>query len=406
MASKFLLSASLFTQFISAQEYSYIYLDNTDYIANASNVVEASWTDLAPFPGTPLKGFGAHPRIVDDIPFPNTTVYNQSTEVTAITYSIPDSLMSSDGVPLDMDSSWYICQHYFVSTLPDPTHPIDESCGFLPDQCQADLKADLTTSWGKLDPTIPCSGLAFDTIPDSCEETLGMVHADVLGWDSSYFADTETAKILTVDEVSQQSWMIGTGYINTGNETAYYAASNRTYLVVTVFGYNTNVDTANMDTPVAELACLRPSWKAPSVSTSSSTTSSIMTSSATTSSTKMSSITTSSVTTSSTTSTMSAITTSITTNPTIPCVNGTTAEGISGNFLGLCGYSCNFNHCPSDVCICTQSASVALPTPTAIGKAGCPAAGLSSDADYSAYVDLCQFTCSHGYCPTGACVYC
>jgi hypothetical protein len=202
MAFKLLFNAGLFASVIRAQEYSYIYLDNTEYIANASNVVQASWTDLAvafqtpnetnsaaysgfdwtkPFPGTALDGFGAHLRIVDDIPFPNTTVYDQHTEVAAITYSIPNSLMGSDGVPLAMDSSWYICQHYFVSTLPDPTQPIDNSCGFLPKQCQADLKADLTASWGKLDPTIPCSGLAFDTISETCQESLGVVHADVLG---------------------------------------------------------------------------------------------------------------------------------------------------------------------------------------------------------------------------------
>ncbi|KAJ8058601.1 hypothetical protein OCU04_012778 [Sclerotinia nivalis] len=367
MASKFLLSASFLTQVISAQEYSYVYLHNTDYIANASNVVEASWADLAvafqtpsetnsaaysgfdwtkPFPGTPLKGFGAHLRIVNDTPFSNTTVYNQSTEVTAITSSIPDLLMGSDGVPLDMDSSWYICQHYLVSTLPDPTHPNDESCGFLPEQCQADLKADLTTPWGKLDLTIPCSGLALDTIPNSCEENLGMIHADVLGWGSRDFADADTAKLLTVDEVGQESWMIGTGYVDAGIETTYYAASNRTYLVVTVFGYNTNISTAKVETPVAELACLRPSWKASTVSMTitSATNPSTMSSSKT----------------SSTTSTMSATATSIKyfifswiilfiilqlkikSRPTLPfLVHGTTAEGVYANFLGLCRYSCN-----------------------------------------------------------------
>lgn len=77
---------------------------------------------------------------------------------------------------------------------------------------------------------------------------------------TSKLADTATAKTSTVDEVGQYSWMIGTGFSDPNNQTSYYAAYNRTYVVVTVFGHG--ADVSNVADPVAELACLRPTWSA------------------------------------------------------------------------------------------------------------------------------------------------
>ncbi|WQF90403.1 hypothetical protein CDEST_15417 [Colletotrichum destructivum] len=82
-------------------------------------------------------------------------------------------------------------------------------------------------------------------------------------WDLSNLADAATSKIFTFDEVGQCSWTIGTGYSDPLiiNQTSYYAAYNRTYVVVTVFGHG--ADVSNAAEPVAaKLACLRPTWSA------------------------------------------------------------------------------------------------------------------------------------------------
>ncbi|KAJ4398158.1 hypothetical protein N0V85_006355 [Neurospora sp. IMI 360204] len=156
---------------------SYIYFDNTQYLAASSNVVPMSWSTLQaafaspnrsdiaswtgldwtkPYPGSPLSGFTTHLRIADE----------------------------ENGLPKSMHSSWYICQHYYISTLPDPTSDIAHDCSFLPSQCQKDLKASLTKNWGKFkdDPNsnTMCSGWALDYITESCQGTLGRLQQDVL----------------------------------------------------------------------------------------------------------------------------------------------------------------------------------------------------------------------------------
>ncbi|KAK1959915.1 hypothetical protein LY78DRAFT_662881 [Colletotrichum sublineola] len=83
------------------------------------------------------------------------------------------------------------------------------------------------------------------------------------------------------------------------------------------------------------------------------------------------------------------------------CTGGTRAEGFSDGFLGLCSYGCDYNHCPQDVCVCTRSESVAIPAPTGSGH-GCPGTAEPGSSDYAYYADLCDFACSHGYCPDGA----
>lgn len=190
---------------IAASDTAYIYLNNTDYIANSSNVVAASWpaiqagfatpnqSDVANFsgldwtksyPGSTIAGFQAHLRIANDVAFPSTgPAANASTNIAALSYGIPDSLMGSDGLPKGMDSSWFICQHYFISTLPDPTQAVEHDCSFLPAQCQADLKSSLVTQWGayQSDTGSMCGGLTYDVVTPSCQESLGPIRADVLG---------------------------------------------------------------------------------------------------------------------------------------------------------------------------------------------------------------------------------
>ncbi|KAM0425395.1 hypothetical protein ACHAPT_009452 [Fusarium lateritium] len=82
------------------------------------------------------------------------------------------------------------------------------------------------------------------------------------------------------------------------------------------------------------------------------------------------------------------------------CIKGTVADGQSGNYLGLCEYTCNYNYCPSAQCKCTAYGSPISP-PATNGREGCPADGLDGS-----YKGLCSYTCNHGYCPPGACKYC
>ncbi|KAK3334264.1 hypothetical protein B0H65DRAFT_481929 [Neurospora tetraspora] len=178
-------------------DISYIYFDNTQYLAAAYNVVQMSWStlqaafaspnrsDIASFT-RPLSGFTAHLRIADEVRFPPAvTDENVTTNVAALNFGIPPSMRKENGLPKSMHSSWYVCQHYYISTLPDPTSDIAHDCSFLPSQCQKDLKASLTQNWGafKSDPEsgTMCSGWALDTITESCQTTLGRVTADVLG---------------------------------------------------------------------------------------------------------------------------------------------------------------------------------------------------------------------------------
>ncbi|OBR08030.1 Alpha-glucanase [Colletotrichum higginsianum IMI 349063] len=270
---------------IAEDSMSYIFYDNQEFLVNNSNLARISWTEVEaafnhpahvdvasyggldwtkPYPGSPVDGFQAHLRIANDVPWPASFASNETTEVTALTFSIPDSLMDhSKGLPKPMDPSWFICQHYFVSALPDPTEPVDHSCGFLSAECRADMETSLTGGWTKEDPDVPCSALILDPIPVSCQDTLGLVRGDVIAWNSDTFTDQAAAKLVAMDELNPWSWFIGTGGVEEGNSTAYYEASNRTYVIGTVFGYSTSVTDSNKQTPKLSLACLRPEWVPP-----------------------------------------------------------------------------------------------------------------------------------------------
>ncbi|KAH7014504.1 glycosyl hydrolase family 71-domain-containing protein [Microdochium trichocladiopsis] len=87
-------------------------------------------------------------------------------------------------------------------------------------------------------------------------------------------------------------------------------------------------------------------------------------------------------------------------SPTGTCNAGTNADGESGNFSGLCSFTCSYGYCPPGPCKCTSYGTPGTP-PASNGRDGCPAAGLPDS-----YKGLCSYTCNHGYCPEGACRYC
>ncbi|GAB1313122.1 hypothetical protein MFIFM68171_03332 [Madurella fahalii] len=82
------------------------------------------------------------------------------------------------------------------------------------------------------------------------------------------------------------------------------------------------------------------------------------------------------------------------------CNGGTNADGETGNYMGLCNFSCSFGYCPPGPCKCTSYGIPDQPPPTN-GRDGCPLPGLGDS-----YKGLCSFACNHGYCPDTACRYC
>ncbi|KAI7775179.1 hypothetical protein LA080_007166 [Diaporthe eres] len=169
--------------------------------------------------------------------------------------------MDDNGGPKAMDSSWYICQHYCVSTRPDPTHDVDHSCAFLPEACLTDLNASQRKPYRDLGQVRRQHTLFRSTrFPLQNTQSTELKSDEFLGWDHSWLEKPESAKTLVVDQVGQSSWMVGTGFGDSGNTTTYYAASNRTYLVATVFGYSSAVHESKRQVPYASLACLCPGW--------------------------------------------------------------------------------------------------------------------------------------------------
>lgn len=80
------------------------------------------------------------------------------------------------------------------------------------------------------------------------------------------------------------------------------------------------------------------------------------------------------------------------------CVAGTVAPGESGNFIGLCQFTCRYGYCPPGPCVCTEYANKGVSPPPSTGTKGCPLPG-----EGAAYLGLCSFSCDHGYCPNTAC---
>jgi hypothetical protein len=74
-----------------------------------------------------------------------------------------------------------------------------------------------------------------------------------------------------------------------------------------------------------------------------------------------------------------------------------TAGTGSGNYLGLCAFSCQYGYCPESVCTCTSTGTPAE-APASTGVKGVP---LLEEGE--SYLGLCSFSCDHGYCPETAC---
>ncbi|KZL74221.1 hypothetical protein CT0861_01766 [Colletotrichum tofieldiae] len=399
---------------ITEDSMSYIYYDNQEFLVSMPNLAKISWTEVEaafdrpahvdvasyggldwtkPYPGSPVDGFQAHLRIANDVPWPASFATNETTEVTALTFSIPESLMDrSQGLPKPMDPSWFICQHYFVSTRPDPVEAVDHSCGFLSAECRADMELSLTGGWAQEDPDVPCSALILDPIPVSCQDTLGLIRGDVIAWNSDTLTDQATAKLLTVDELNPSSWLIGTGGVVEGNSTAYYEASNRTYIIGTVFGYSPSVMDSNKQAPKLSLACLRPEWVSP---TTPNTTTSAVTP-------YVYPATTAAAATTAEAFTTSSVPPSATSSDSV-CVSGVASPNRSnGNFDELCSFSCEYGYCPPTACQCLEYSDTPKTAPDANGADGCPLEGVTDDD----FAHLCSFACKRGTCPKSTCRSC
>ncbi|KAJ5165678.1 Glycoside hydrolase family 71 [Penicillium coprophilum] len=75
------------------------------------------------------------------------------------------------------------------------------------------------------------------------------------------------------------------------------------------------------------------------------------------------------------------------------CIRGTA----KGNFKGICEFTCSYGYCPLGACGCLElGPPKKLPKPT--GIKGYPIAG-----EGSSYIGLCDFACNYGYCPPEAC---
>ncbi|EAW20625.1 uncharacterized protein NFIA_030580 [Aspergillus fischeri NRRL 181] len=110
-----------------------------------------------------------------------------------------------------------------------------------------------------------------------------------------------------------------------------------------------------------------------------------------------------------------------------PNATGTTgypAEGKDANYKGLCSFACNYGYCPSGTCdtipcrcqqsrtSCRQPALLALETaqssdcvrPLVQPPAQSESAGMAAPGQPKKFDNLCDFTCSRGYCPPGTCI--
>lgn len=181
----------------------YMYLDNVEFLAATNNIAslplsrltagfaQPNLTDTAtfegydwtqPYPSFKVDGFQAHIHVAYDVPL----TQNSSSAVSALTFSNPSSMMQNATKSKMMDPSWFVCQHLFVSRVTSPSN-YNHDCGFLGQQCVADIKSNLTKQWGHFDATVPCSGRVFDLVPKSCQDGFGLARAAIQGKQDNYF---------------------------------------------------------------------------------------------------------------------------------------------------------------------------------------------------------------------------
>ncbi|KAJ3497857.1 hypothetical protein NLG97_g1582 [Lecanicillium saksenae] len=289
------------------------YLDNTEFFQNGSNILTAPWGDVSksftspvsskavpvtgyywskPYPGQSLGGHQVYLSVGSEMPLSEQIVQNSTTVLSSLTFGAPGSLMSN-GKPVPMDPSWYVCRHIFISTKPEVKQAVDGGdgkCGFLPDACAKDLRASLTQNWGTADDTSMCSAFVFDNIPDSCFDAFGKARQDVIAFDSKVLADHDNGLLQTSQAQQPYSWRMGTGFHDPYSAQAYQAAANRTYMVATVWGYSKG--SKDTTVPQVSFGCVSGGDAyipvPPPSSTSTSTTTSKPTSTSTSSSTSTS----------------------------------------------------------------------------------------------------------------------
>ncbi|KAH2885834.1 hypothetical protein KXV75_005912 [Aspergillus fumigatus] len=91
----------------------------------------------------------------------------------------------------------------------------------------------------------------------------------------------------------------------------------------------------------------------------------------------------------------------------IPSTQGTTGSALKDqacirgkgayDFNDLCNFTCSYGYCPVGACTCEQM-GVPRTKPNATGVTGYPAEG--KDANY---LGLCSFACNYGHCPSKTC---
>ncbi|CAG8350820.1 unnamed protein product [Penicillium salamii] len=75
------------------------------------------------------------------------------------------------------------------------------------------------------------------------------------------------------------------------------------------------------------------------------------------------------------------------------CTNGTGAN----NFAGLCEFGCTYGYCPLGACTCTEM-GIGHKKPNSTGVLGYPISG-----EGASYSGLCNFDCNLGFCPPSSC---
>lgn len=253
-----------------------IFVDYVEFFMNGSNVIEVPYDDVKdafenqvaassqglsgfdwthPYPGSPIDGHKVYLEIAREMHMSPSIVENSTTVLSSLTFDIPDS-MRAGSLPLNMDPSWFICQHIFISTSEQARDPVDrgENCGYLSEQCKSDLTDTLTKTWGNEANGTMCAALGFDPIPPSCEDSFGFARQDVLSFDEGVLANTVLGLLHTNKEQQQDSWRMGTGYHAPGNARSYALAANRTYLIATVWGYSQQASAKTV--PAVTFACL------------------------------------------------------------------------------------------------------------------------------------------------------
>ncbi|OQE16158.1 hypothetical protein PENSTE_c025G09779 [Penicillium steckii] len=260
-----------------ATAFSPFYLDNEEYFMNASEVILIPYDDVQnafknpvavnsqrlsgvdwtrPYPGSPIDGYTAYLEIAHELRFSDSIAENSSTVLSSLTFSIPDSMKKSNGELPPMDPSWYICRYVFISTNSEAKKSVDSggSCDFLPQQCRSDLITSFTEEWGTRMEGSMCAALTFDPIPYSCFDSFGFAREEATAFNGVTIANATFGSIFMDKEQSQYSWRIGTGYHEPGESPQYGWASNRTYLVATVWGYGPQISSHH--TPEVSLACI------------------------------------------------------------------------------------------------------------------------------------------------------